>query len=82
MIDLEAQNPEGFEAFLTKPGSVIPPNSMLVSVIVSLTTWFYPALKAEELAAAMIDIALRGNAEQSIDHDQLVERGRRALEAA
>jgi hypothetical protein len=78
-VALEAQNPEKISIYLPRPGSVIPPNNKIVTVLVKLTTSFYPAMKAEEFAAAMIDIAIKGADEQALSHDVMQERGRKVL---
>ncbi|KAG4438935.1 hypothetical protein IFR05_005561 [Cadophora sp. M221] len=79
LVQLEADNADKLTVYLPRPGSVIPPNNKLVTVLVKLTTSFYPAMKGEEFAAAMIDIALRGAKEQALSHDVLQKRGRDAL---
>jgi len=79
LVALEAQNPEKISIYLPRPGSVIPPNNKLITVLVKLTTSFYPAMKAEEFAAAMIDIAIKGAHEQALSHDVMQERGRKVL---
>lgn len=81
MIDLEEQNKDVFRAFLPRPGSIIPPNGRVLSMVISLTTPLYPAMGTEELTAAMIDIAVNGCEEQTIAHDALVERGEKVLKS-
>ncbi|KAH6716172.1 hypothetical protein BKA61DRAFT_602659 [Leptodontidium sp. MPI-SDFR-AT-0119] len=79
LVQLEADNADKLTVYLPRPGSVIPPNNRLVTVLVKLTTSFYPAMKGEEFAAAMIDVAFRGAEEQALSHDVLQKRGRNAL---
>ncbi|KAH7386189.1 hypothetical protein BKA64DRAFT_680342 [Cadophora sp. MPI-SDFR-AT-0126] len=79
LVGLEAESPDKLSIYLPRPGSVIPPNNKLVTVLVKLTTSFYPAMKAEEFAAAMIDIAINGADEQALSHDVVQERGRKVL---
>ncbi|PVH79345.1 hypothetical protein DL98DRAFT_492929 [Cadophora sp. DSE1049] len=79
LVALEAENPDKISVYLPRPGSVIPPNNKIVTVLVKLTTSFYPAMKAEEFAAAMIDIAIEGADEQALSHDVMRERGRKVL---
>lgn len=60
--------------------SVIPPNSVMLTIAGKLTNPLYPALKAEELAAAMIEVAVNGGSEQIIPHDELKNKGRALLD--
>lgn len=78
--ELQESNSDIFAAHIPKPGSVIPPNSMLLTIAVKLTTPLYPALKAEELAATMIDVAINGALQQIISHDELKYKGRTLLD--
>ncbi|KAL2065726.1 hypothetical protein VTL71DRAFT_3396 [Oculimacula yallundae] len=80
LVALEAEHPQSLAVYLPRPGSVIPPNNRLVTVLVKLTTSFYPAMKCEEFAAAMIDVAIRGADEQVLSHDVMQERGRKKLD--
>ncbi|KUJ14362.1 uncharacterized protein LY89DRAFT_736408 [Mollisia scopiformis] len=77
---LQEENQETFAAYFPRVGSVIPPNNKLLSIAGSLTNSLYPALKAEELAASMIDVAINGGAEQIVSHDELKNRGRSLLD--
>lgn len=79
---MEADHSDKVSVYLARPGSVIPPNNRLVTVLVKLTTSFYTTMKGEEFAAAMIDIAIRGADEQVLSHDVLQERGMKALGGA
>ncbi|CZR63958.1 uncharacterized protein PAC_13855 [Phialocephala subalpina] len=77
---LQQSNPDTFAAYLPRPGSVIPPNSMLLTIAGKLTNGLYPALKVEEFAAAMIGVAINGASEQIISHDDLKNKGRALLD--
>lgn len=57
-------------------GSVIPTNSRVIALIVGLTISLYPAMKVEELAAALVDIALNGSEMHLVTHDELVAKGK------
>ncbi|KAH7317586.1 hypothetical protein BKA65DRAFT_465562 [Rhexocercosporidium sp. MPI-PUGE-AT-0058] len=81
LVQLEADNADKLSVYLPRPGSVIPPNNKLITVLVKLTTSFYPAMKGEEFAAAMIDVAIRGADEQTLSHDVMQQKGRKALSA-
>jgi hypothetical protein len=75
LIQLEDENKDKFAAYIARPGSVIPPNNMLMSILGALTGSLYPTMKVEELAAAMIDTAIRGGEVQTIMHDDLKAKG-------
>lgn len=51
----------------------------MISFLVWLTTWFYPAMGTDVLAAAMIDVALNGCDEQALSHECLVAIGEALL---
>lgn len=80
MLELESQNPDVFKTYLPRPGSVIPRNSMLMTVLGAVTRSIYPDLKVEDLAAAMIGVALDGGyegpGENTILHEELQRKGR------
>jgi hypothetical protein len=64
---------------IARPGDVMPPNSILMSILGALTGPLYPAMKVEELAVAMIDTAIRGGEVQTIMHDDLKAKSRALL---
>jgi hypothetical protein len=43
--------------------------------LVWLTTWFYPAMDTDMMAAAMTGVALNGCEEQTLSHENLVAMG-------
>jgi hypothetical protein len=79
LVQLEDENKDKFAAYIARPGSVIPSNSMLMSILGALTGPLYPAMKVEELAAAMIDTAIRGGDVQTIMHDDLKAKAKALL---
>ncbi|KAG9235654.1 hypothetical protein BJ875DRAFT_373780 [Amylocarpus encephaloides] len=91
LIAQTGANTDTFAGYITRPGSVIPPNSKLMDVLGVLTSPIYPVMKVEELAVAMIDISLNGLLERSEDvkledyltimHDELQRRGREILKS-
>jgi hypothetical protein len=80
LLEFESQNADIFKAYLPRPGSVIPRNSMFMTVLGAVTRPIYPDLKVEELAAAMIGIAVNGGyegeGENTILHEELQTKGR------
>lgn len=77
---LQEENSDIFEAYLARVGSVIPPKSIVMTVLGVLTNPLYPALKAEEMAAAMIEISINGSQQQVVSHDELKVKGRALLD--
>jgi len=86
LLELTSQNSDVFRAYLPRPGSVIPRNSILMIVAGVLTRGIYPDLKVEELAATMVEVAVRGGyegeGENTILHDELQTKGRQLLGTA
>ncbi|OBT57008.1 hypothetical protein VE04_03119 [Pseudogymnoascus sp. 24MN13] len=76
MIDLAERNPDSFEVFLARVGSVIPKDNYTLSIIGSLTAGIQPIIGADELAVAMVDIALNGAETELVLHEELVARGK------
>lgn len=75
MIDLAERNRDSFEIFLARVGTVIPKGDRALSIIGPLTTGIQPIIGADELAVAMVDIALNGAETELITHEELVARG-------
>ncbi|KFY28215.1 hypothetical protein V493_03047 [Pseudogymnoascus sp. VKM F-4281 (FW-2241)] len=76
MIDLAERNPDSFEVFLARVGSVIPKDNFTLSIIGPLTSGIQPIIRDDELAIAMVDIALNGAKTEFVSHEELVTRGR------
>jgi hypothetical protein len=79
LMQLEREDPDTFAAFLAQAGSVIPKNSQALLVVAGLTKPLYPYVMVDELAAAMIDVALNGGETQTLTNADLVFRGRSLL---
>lgn len=76
MIDLAERNPDSFEVFLASVGTVIPKDNCTLSIIGPLTAGIQPIIGADELAVAMMDIALNGAETELVLHEELVARGK------
>ncbi|KFY84606.1 hypothetical protein V500_09170 [Pseudogymnoascus sp. VKM F-4518 (FW-2643)] len=76
MIDLAERNPDSFEVFLARVGTVIPKGDCTLSIIGPLTAGIQPIIGADELAVAMVDIALNGAETELVLHEELVARGK------
>lgn len=76
MIDLAERNPDSFEVYLARVGSVIPKGDCTLSIIGPLTAGIQPIIGSDELAVAMVDIALNGAETELVSHEQLVARGK------
>jgi hypothetical protein len=72
---LERENPNTFGAFLAQAGSVVPKNNKALLALAVLTQPLNPYIMVDELAAAMIDIALNGGETQTLSNADLVLRG-------
>jgi hypothetical protein len=79
LIDLERENPTTFAAFLAQVGSVVPKNNKALLVVAMLTQPLNPYIMVDELAAAIIDIAVNGGEGQTLANADLVARGKALL---
>ena len=77
---LEREHPDTFAAFLAQVGSVVPKNNKGLVAVALLTKPLYPYIMVDELAAAMIDIALDGGKTQTLTNADLVSQGRLLLQ--
>jgi hypothetical protein len=69
---------EGFEVFITRPSGVTPKDR---GVLKSIAAAIVPMIKVDELAAAMLDIAVNGSDQQTLENHDLVVKGRKVLDA-
>ncbi|KFY00096.1 hypothetical protein V490_01474 [Pseudogymnoascus sp. VKM F-3557] len=76
MIDLAERNRGSIEVYLARVGSVIPKGDSILSIIGPLTAGIQPIISSDELAVAMVDIALNGAETELVLHEELVARGR------
>jgi hypothetical protein len=67
---------EGFEVIITRPSGVTPKER---GVLKNIAASVVPMIKVDELAAAMVDIALNGGEKGTWENRDLVERGREVL---
>lgn len=79
LMQLERENSETFAAFLAQVGSVVPKNNKGLLAVAVLTQPLNPYIIVDELAAAMIDIAVNGAETQTISNADLVARGKSLL---
>lgn len=73
-VDFEAQNEKTWKSFIARPWMVIMPGSW--------AGWVIPAayqIPVEVLAAALVSVAVKGNAEQTLDNLVLAKIGKVAL---
>lgn len=73
-VDFEAQNEESWKCFIARPWMVTMPGSWM--------GWAIPAayqIPVEVLAAALVDVAVKGNTEQTLDNTALNEAGKKAV---
>lgn len=73
-VDFEAQNQETWKSFITRPRMVIMPGSWI--------SWVIPAgfqIPVEVLAAALVSVAVTGEAEQTLDNAALTAIGKEAM---
>ncbi|KFY79032.1 hypothetical protein V499_01928 [Pseudogymnoascus sp. VKM F-103] len=76
MIDLAERNPDSFEVFLARVGSVIPKGNGMLAIIGPLTASIQPIIGIDELAVSMVDVVLNGAETQLVSHEELVARGK------
>lgn len=79
-MQLERENPESFAAFLAQVGSVVPKNNKALLSVAVLTQPLYPYIMVDELAAAMVDVAVNGAPSQALSNATLVAQGRSLLQ--
>jgi hypothetical protein len=73
-VDFEAQNPRIWKSFIARPSMVIMPGSWVSWVIPG---WFQ--IPVEVLSAALVSVAVSGEAEQTLDNAALTSVGRAAM---
>ena len=73
-VDFEAQNPEIWKSFIARPRMVIMPGSWV--------SWAIPGgfqVPVEVLGAALVSVAVGGEAEQTLDNAALTRVGQAAM---
>lgn len=73
-VDFEAQNEKSWKCFIARPWMVTMPGSW--------AGWVIPAayqIPVGVLAAALIDVALKGSVEQTLDNTALMRIGQKAV---
>lgn len=73
-VDFEAQNQKTWKSFITRPRMVIMPGSWI--------SWVIPTgfqIPVEVLAAALVSVAVTGEAEQTLDNAALTVIGKEAM---
>ena len=72
-VDFEAQNRKTWKSFIARPRMVVLPGSW--------ASWMVPAgfqIPVEVLGAALVSVAVSGEAEQTLDNAALMRVGRQA----
>lgn len=67
---------EGLDVYIMRPSGVTAKDRSLLN---SLSATFAPMIRVNELAAAMIDVAVNGGGSKTWDNRDLVSRGREVL---
>ncbi|KAE9382008.1 hypothetical protein N431DRAFT_491273 [Stipitochalara longipes BDJ] len=67
---------DGFDVYIARPSGVTPKER---GVLKSVAAGLVPMIRVNELAAAMLDIAVNGAQKQTLENRDLVSRGREAL---
>lgn len=76
-VDFEAQSEKSWKCFIARPWMVTMPNSWM--------GWALPAayqIPVEVLASALVHIAVKGTAEQTLSNAALMKAGREAVVAS
>ncbi|KAH6672001.1 hypothetical protein B0J14DRAFT_594908 [Halenospora varia] len=87
-------NEKAFEPIFARVGGVIPPGSKIIQFIGTVTSPLNPAIRNDEFAAALIDLAVAesgkgmeiggvedGDGEGVVEHEVMKRRGREILDA-
>jgi hypothetical protein len=78
LAKVSVQHSEVFEAFTARSGAVYGKNNFALGQLAKVMS---SLIRDDELAAALIDIALHGNATQLVENDILRSRGKGLLKA-
>ncbi|KAI9048273.1 hypothetical protein LZ554_008068 [Drepanopeziza brunnea f. sp. 'monogermtubi'] len=64
------------DAFIARPGVVLPKDASIGSLV---KRSLLPSVRVDELAAALLDVAVRKGSQQILENRDLVQKGREAL---
>ncbi|MCJ1393973.1 hypothetical protein MMC18_006850 [Xylographa bjoerkii] len=75
LVALQKQHGDSVAAFVVRPWMVLSKEKTVMSAVASMG----PSIRVDELAAAIVNIALNGSERQIVDNDVLVREGRHLL---
>jgi len=75
LLELQNQHSDGFATFVVRPGMVLSKERTVMNAVASMG----PSIKVDELAAAILNIALTGDGAQIVENDVLGREGRQLL---
>ncbi|KAF2100557.1 hypothetical protein NA57DRAFT_54635 [Rhizodiscina lignyota] len=78
LIDIAKRN-SGFETFIMRPAGILPEHPSLSYTIAGA---IIPSVKVTELAAVMIDVAVEGAKEQTLENGEIARRGKALVKEA
>ena len=73
----EEETPETWKSFFLRMGHVLGKDRSMLNMIMPA----FGAIKVDEAAACMVDLAIHGGSKQAVTNAEMREIGRKALEA-
>ena len=75
LVELQKQHNDSLATYVVRPWGVLSKGKTVMSAVASVGF----SIRVDELAAAVVDIALRGNGSQIADNAVLVRQGKQIL---
>jgi hypothetical protein len=70
LIEIARKNPQ-FKAYFMRPAHICPETFNISTAILNV---FAPSVKVQDLAAVMVETALRGGDEQTLEHPEIIQK--------